>query len=257
MTSETTKKPILELIDVRIEVEGKTVIQDLSLQFEPGKVYAIMGRNGAGKTTLSHAIMGHPRYEITKGQLLFEGEDLTPLEPSERAKKGIFLAFQNPVGVPGITVANLLRASLRAVRKDVDAKQVRPLIREELKRLGIPETFMNRAISDGFSGGERKRLETLQLRLLQPKLAILDETDSGLDIDALKTVAETIDAMRSPDRALVVITHYQRMLNYIRPDIVHVLLNGSIVRTGGPELALELEKNGYQSFGAEFGARQL
>lgn len=239
-------KPTLDIQNLHVTVDGKEVVKGISLKIQAGEVHAIMGRNGSGKTTLSHALMGHPKYTITSGKILLNGEDITVLPPEERAKKRMFLAFQYPVAIPGVTVANFLRTSVRSVRGDeVPAKEFRALVKKELAALKIPESFMTRALNDGFSGGEKKRLETLQMKLLQPSFAVLDETDSGLDIDALRTVSETIDAMRSPERGILLITHYQRMLNYIKPDHVHVLLGGKIVKTGGSELALELEERGY------------
>lgn len=246
--------PLLEINDLFVSVEGKQVLNGLSLSIGAGEVHAVMGRNGSGKTTLSHVLMGHPKYTITSGSILFKGEDLTALPPEERARKRIFLSFQYPVSIPGVTVANFLRSSLRAVRTDLDPKDFRKRIREEIASLGIPESFMTRSINDGFSGGEKKRLEILQMRLLEPTLAILDETDSGLDIDALKVVSENIEKSRTGDRAFLVITHYQRMLNHLRPDRVHVLLDGKIVKSGGPELALELEERGYDWIGPVPGA---
>jgi len=238
--------PCFKIENLHVKVEGKEVLKGVTLSMNPGEVHALMGRNGTGKTTLSHALMGHPKYEIVSGKIILNGEDITKLSAEERAKKRLFLAFQYPVAIPGVTVANFLRTAVRAVRGDeVPSKEFRGLVKKELENLKIPESFMTRSLNDGFSGGEKKRLETLQMRLLQPRVAILDETDSGLDIDALKNVSETIEAMRSPDRALLLITHYQRMLNYIKPDFVHVLLDGRIVKSGGAELALQLESQGY------------
>jgi Fe-S cluster assembly ATP-binding protein len=212
-----------------------------------GEVHAIMGRNGTGKTTLAYTLMGHPKYTVTEGQILLDGEDITNLKPEERARKRLFLAFQYPVAIPGVSVASFLRASLKAVRTgEVEPKEFRNLIKTELKSLGIPENFMTRSLNEGFSGGEKKRLETLQLRLLQPKMAVLDETDSGLDIDALKSVSENLENYRNKDRGMLVITHYQRMLNYIKPDHVHVFGSGRVLQSGGPELALKLEAQGYE-----------
>ena len=239
-------KPIFEIRGLRVNVDNKEVIQGIDLSIGRGEVHAIMGRNGSGKTSLSYALMGHPRYQITAGSILLDGEDVTKLRPDERARRRLFLAFQYPVAVPGVTVANFLRSSIRAVRGDeVPPKEVRKLIRRELEALGVPEDFMGRSLNEGFSGGEKKRLETLQMRLLEPKVAVLDETDSGLDIDALKVVAESIERLRSPERGILLITHYQRMLNYIRPDRVHVLLGGKIAMSGDAGLALELESRGY------------
>ncbi len=254
MPRSKTATAIFEIQDLHVSVEGKPVLKGLTLEISPGEVHALMGRNGCGKTTLSHTIMGHPKYEITSGRILLSGEDLAGLSPDERARKRLFLAFQYPVGVPGVTVANFLRSSLKAVRgAEVPPNEVRKLIKKELVALGIPESFMTRSLNDGFSGGEKKRLETLQMRLLQPKMAILDEADSGLDIDALRTVSENIDSLRSLERGILLITHYQRMLNYIRPDFVHVLMDGRIVKSGGPELAQLLEEKGYDWVATEAG----
>jgi len=238
--------PLFEINDLHSKIEGKEVLKGVSLRMNAGEVHALMGRNGSGKTTLSHTLMGHPKYEVTKGNIKLSDQDITHLSPEDRACARLFLAFQYPIAVPGVTVANFLRSSLRAVRKDeISPQNFRKKVKEELKNLNIPESFMTRFLNDGFSGGEKKRLETLQMRLLEPKVAILDETDSGLDIDALKTVSESIENLRSKDRSILLITHYQRMLNYIKPDFVHVLMDGKIVMSGGPELALKLEDQGY------------
>lgn len=242
-----SQQPLFEIKDLHVEVEGKKILNGVSLKILPGSVHAIMGRNGSGKSTLAYALMGHPKYKITQGQILLEGEDITALSATERARKRVFLGFQHPVGIPGVTVANFLRASVRAVRgSEMGPKEFRAKVREELKRLHIPESFMNRSINEGFSGGERKRLETLQLKLLEPKIAILDEMDSGLDIDALKDIASELETSRSQDRSFLLITHYQRLLNYIKPDEVHVFLGGKIVKSGTESLARELETRGYE-----------
>jgi Fe-S cluster assembly ATP-binding protein len=239
--------PLFQIKDLHVEVDGKKVLQGVNLTVNRGEVHAIMGRNGTGKTTLSYTLMGHPKYTVTQGSIILEGEDITNLKPEERARKRLFLAFQYPVAVPGVSVASFLRASLKAVRlTEVEPKNFRALIKTELKSLGIPEAFMTRSLNEGFSGGEKKRLETLQLRLLEPKMAVLDETDSGLDIDALKSVAENLDNYRSPERGILLITHYQRMLNYIKPDFVHVFGSGRVLQSGGPELAHKLESQGYE-----------
>ncbi len=239
--------PLFQIKDLHVEVEGKKVLQGVNLTINRGEVHAIMGRNGTGKTTLSYTLMGHPKYTVTKGQILLDGEDITNLKPEERARKRLFLAFQYPVAIPGVSVASFLRASMKSIRGgEVDPSKFRSLIKEELKALQIPESFMTRSLNEGFSGGEKKRLETLQLRLLQPKMAVLDETDSGLDIDALRTVSENLDNYRSKDRGMLVITHYQRMLNYIKPDFVHVFGSGKVLQSGGAELALKLEEQGYE-----------
>ncbi len=240
---------IFEIKNLHAEIEGKSVLKGVNLTVRSGEVHAIMGRNGTGKTTLSQAIMGHPRVQITQGDLVLDGISLIGMSPEDRARARVFLAFQYPVAVPGVSVASFLRATLKAVRgNEIPPSQVRSLIREELKRLSIPESFMMRSLNDGFSGGEKKRLETLQMRLLQPKIAVLDETDSGLDIDALRVVSENIEAMRDSTRGMIVITHYQRMLNYIKPDYVHVFDEGQIVASGDATLALKLESEGYDGF---------
>ncbi len=239
-------QPLFEIENLHVSVEGKAVLKGVNLKMNAGEVHAIMGRNGTGKTTLSYTLMGHPKYQITEGSIRLKGEEIQNLSPEERAKKRLFLAFQYPVAIPGVSVASFLRAAIKSVRgEEIDPTQVRALIKKEVKALGVPESFMTRSLNDGFSGGEKKRLETLQLRLLNPVLAVLDETDSGLDIDALRVVAESLDSLRSSERAFLVITHYQRMLNYIRPDVVHVFGDGKILETGGPDLALKLEKEGY------------
>lgn len=237
---------VLEIENLKVAVEGKEVVHGISLTIEPGEVHAIMGRNGSGKTTLSNAIMGHPRYQITEGAIRLLGEDITHMPAHERARRRLFLAFQYPVGIPGVNVGNFLRTSLLAVRGgEVDPKAARKLIREEAKAIGVDESFLKRSLNDGFSGGEKKRMEALQMRLLQPRVMILDETDSGLDIDSLKSVSESIESLRSAERGILLITHYQRMLNYIKPHHVHVLLNGKIVKSGCAQLAEELEARGY------------
>jgi Fe-S cluster assembly ATP-binding protein len=247
-----TGTPILEVRDLHVAVEGKEILKGVSLVVRPGEVHALMGRNGSGKSTLSAALMGHPRYKVTSGSVRYLGEDLLALPVHERAKKGVFLCFQYPQALPGVPVASFLRQSVKAVRGDV-GKEWRPLVKKNLEFLGIEQTFMTRYVNDGFSGGEKKRLEILQMLLLRPKLAILDETDSGLDIDALKVVAAGINQLRTPDRAQLLITHYQRILDYIAPDHVHVLMNGKIVKSGGPELAKELESRGYDFVEKEAG----
>ncbi|MGZ3657792.1 MAG: Fe-S cluster assembly ATPase SufC [Bdellovibrionota bacterium] len=239
--------PLLEIRDLAVEVEGKEVLHGVTLKIRPGEVHAIMGKNGSGKTTLSHTIMGHPKYKVTRGDILLEGESLLPLRPDERARKRIFLAFQYPVAVPGVTVAQFLRSAILSVRAgEVEPKNVRKLIKEEIGKLDIPDSFMTRFLNEGFSGGEKKRLETLQLRLLKPKMMVLDETDSGLDIDSLRRVSESIEGARGADKSILLITHYQRMLSYVKPDFVHVFLEGRIAKSGGADLALELEERGYE-----------
>lgn len=241
--------PLLVIEGLHVAVEGKEIVKGLSLTVKAGEVHALMGPNGSGKSTLSFCLMGHPKYVITAGAVRYRGEDLAALSPDERAKRGVFLAFQYPTAIPGVTIANFLRAALRGVRgADVPVKEFRQTVKTHLKAIGIPDAFMNRYVNDGFSGGEKKRLEILQFAILNPMLAILDETDSGLDIDALKTVAAGINALRTPERGILLITHYQRLLNYITPDTVHVLVDGRIARSGSAALALELESKGYEGF---------
>ena len=241
--------PLLAIDNLHIAVEGKEILKGLNLTVRAGEVHALMGPNGSGKSTLSFCLMGHPKYAVTAGSIRYQGEDILDLAPDARAKQGIFLAFQYPTAIPGVTITNFLRAALRGVRgADVPVKEFRQTVKTQLKALGIPDAFMNRYVNDGFSGGEKKRLEILQMAVLNPSLAVLDETDSGLDIDALKTVAGGINALRGASRGILLITHYQRLLNYITPDAVHVMVDGRIARSGGPELALELESKGYQGF---------
>lgn len=241
-----SRTPLFELQNLHVSVENKEVLKGVSLKIYPGEVHAIMGRNGSGKTTLSYTIMGHPKYTITEGKILFEGKDLSELSTDERSRAGVFLAFQYPVGVPGVSVGNFLRTSVKAVRGDaIPSGEIRKRIRGEMQNMKIPEAFLGRFLNDSFSGGEKKKLETLQLKLLEPKFAVLDETDSGLDIDALRSVSETIEQNRNPQRSILLITHYQRILNYVKPDFVHVFMDGRIVKSGESSLALELEEKGY------------
>jgi Fe-S cluster assembly ATP-binding protein len=245
----TTPSPLLQVEDLHVSVEGKEILKGLTLAVNAGQVHAIMGPNGSGKSTLSFCLMGHPKYTVTSGRILYKGTDIAELSPDERAKQGMFLAFQYPTAIPGVTIANFLRAAMRGVRgADVPVKDFRQTVKTQLKSLGIPDAFMNRYVNDGFSGGEKKRLEILQMAVLNPSLAVLDETDSGLDIDALKTVASGINTLRGPERGILLITHYQRLLNYITPDAVHVMVDGRVAKSGGPELALELEAQGYKGF---------
>jgi Fe-S cluster assembly ATP-binding protein len=240
---------LLEIDHLKIKIADREVLKDFSLSLKAGTVHALMGRNGSGKTSLAQALMGHPKYEILSGSAKLDGKNLLELKPEERAQAGLFLGFQYPVAVPGVSVAQFLRASFKSIRgSEIPAKEFRARVKKELQALQIPESFMTRFVNDGFSGGEKKRLETLQLRLLEPKVAILDETDSGLDIDALRVIAKNIEEMRRSDRAFLLITHYQRLLEYIRPDHVHVLANGRIVKSGGFELVKELEAKGYEAF---------
>ncbi len=243
-------EPILVVRNLRVAVEGKEILRGVDLEVRPGEVHAIMGPNGSGKSTLAAVLAGREEYEILDGEVLFDGQNLLEMEPEERARAGLFLAFQYPVEIPGVTMATFLRTALNEIRKargqePLDPVEFLALARERMEWVGIDPSFLQRAVNEGFSGGEKKRNEIFQLLLLEPRLAILDETDSGLDIDALKIVASGVNRMRSPERAFVVITHYQRLLNYIVPDIVHVLYDGRIVRSGTKELALELEERGY------------
>jgi Fe-S cluster assembly ATP-binding protein len=241
---------MLEIKELRARVQHKDILKGVTLTVNTGEVHAIMGPNGSGKSTLARVLAGHPEYEVTGGEVLFEGKDLLDLDPEERAREGVFMAFQYPVEIPGVNNAYFLKAAVNAVRKhrgeqELDAMDFMQLVNERLQLMHMDQELLKRPVNEGFSGGEKKRNEIFQMLVLQPKLAVLDETDSGLDIDALKTVAEGVNAMRSPDRAIVVVTHYQRLLNYIVPDRVHVLTDGRIARSGGKELALELESKGY------------
>ncbi|HZE76102.1 MAG TPA: Fe-S cluster assembly ATPase SufC [Gemmatimonadales bacterium] len=241
---------MLEIKDLRASAGDKEILRGVSLVVRKGEVHAIMGPNGSGKSTLAQVLAGHPAYEVTGGQALFEGRDLLELEPEERAQAGLFLAFQYPVEIPGVTNAYFLRAAYNELRKARGLEEMDPIdfldvLEAKLKTVDWEPAIMSRAVNAGFSGGEKKRNEILQLAVLEPKLAILDETDSGLDIDALRIVAAGVNQLRSPERSFVVVTHYQRLLNYIVPDVVHVLVNGRIAKSGGKELALELEARGY------------
>jgi Fe-S cluster assembly ATP-binding protein len=241
---------MLKIDNLHARVASREILKGISLAVKPGEVHAIMGPNGAGKSTLGNVLAGRDGYEITAGSVQFEGSDLLSLEPEERAAAGLFLAFQYPVEIPGVNNTYFLRSALNAQRKargeaELDSMQFLKLVRAKLAVLHLDDRLLQRGVNEGFSGGEKKRNEIFQMAVLEPKLAILDETDSGLDIDALKNVAEGVNALRAPDRAFLVITHYQRLLDYIRPDVVHVLSDGRIVETGGPELALQLEEHGY------------
>jgi Fe-S cluster assembly ATP-binding protein len=241
---------MLDIQNLHARVEEKEILKGVSLTINPGEVHAIMGLNGSGKSTLANVLAGRDAYEVTGGSVDFEGEDLLELDPEERAQKGIFLAFQYPVEIPGVNNTYFLRAALNAVRKyrgesEINAAAFMKLVREKMGILHIDQSLLNRPVNQGFSGGEKKRNEIFQMAVLDPKLAILDETDSGLDIDALRVVADGVNALRSPERAMIVVTHYQRLLNYIIPDYVHIMIDGRIVRSGGKELALEVEEKGY------------
>jgi len=241
---------MLEIRDLHASVEDQAILNGVSLSVGPGEVHAVMGPNGSGKSTLSYVLSGREGYEVDRGEVLYDGRDLLELEPEERAAAGLFLAFQYPVEIPGVGTMTFLRTALNALRRgrgedELDAMQFLRVVRQKARALGIGDDMLKRALNVGFSGGEKKRNEMLQLAILEPRLAILDETDSGLDIDALKVVAEGVNALRSPDRAMLIITHYQRLLDHIVPDRVHVLAKGRILRSGGSELALELEEKGY------------
>jgi Fe-S cluster assembly ATP-binding protein len=241
---------LLNVKDLRVRVEDKEILKGLDLSVDAGQVHAIMGPNGSGKSTLARALSGHPAYEVTGGTVTYDGKDLLAMAPEERACEGVFMAFQYPVEIPGINNTYFLKAALNAVRKhrgeqELDAVEFMQLVRQKAKALEMDQAMLGRSVNEGFSGGEKKRNEIFQMAVLEPRLAILDETDSGLDIDALKIVANGVNALRSPSRAIIVVTHYQRLLDYIVPDVVHVLSDGRIVRTGGKDLALELEAKGY------------
>ncbi len=241
---------MLKIKDLHATIEDKEILKGINLEINAGEVHAIMGPNGSGKSTLSSVIAGKEEFEMTQGEIVFEGEDLTELDPEERAHRGIFLSFQYPVEIPGVSVTNFMKASINAHRKsqgqdDMPANEMLKLIREKSELLEIDRKFLSRSLNQGFSGGEKKRNEIFQMAMLNPKLAILDETDSGLDIDALKVVAKGVNKLRSADNAVLLITHYQRLLDYIIPDVVHVMVDGQIVKSGGKELAHELEERGY------------
>jgi Fe-S cluster assembly ATP-binding protein len=244
----------LVIQNLHVEADGKEILKGVDLTIEPGKIHAIMGPNGSGKSTLSYAIAGHPNYDVTAGEIWYKGQNILDMEPDERNKLGLFLAFQYPVAVPGLTVANFLRAALNAHRaiEGTDPKETaipiaefRKLLRDGMKNLEMDQDFARRYLNDGFSGGEKKRLEILQMSILKPGMAIMDETDSGLDIDALRIVSNGVNQLMNSDMGILIITHYQRLLNYIKPDVVSVMIEGRIVRTSGPELALQLEEKGY------------
>ena len=246
---------MLDIKNLHATVDGKPILNGIDLTIAPGEVHAIMGPNGSGKSTLAYILTGREGYEVTEGEILFEGRDLMEMEPEERAAAGVFLAFQYPVEIPGVPNTTFLKEAANSVRKargekELDALGFLKFVREKTKALGISDEMLKRAVNAGFSGGEKKRNEILQMAVLEPKLAVLDETDSGLDIDALKTVADGVNALRGPERSMLVITHYQRLLEYIVPDRVHVLAQGRIVKSGVKELALELEEKGYAEFTA-------
>jgi Fe-S cluster assembly ATP-binding protein len=250
---------MLDIKNLHASIDGKAILKGLSLTVPPGQVHAIMGPNGSGKSTLSYIVSGREGYDVTDGDILFEGQSILGMKPEERAALGLFLAFQYPVEIPGVQMTTFLKTAVNAVRKhrgekEIDALEFLKFMKRKQKELNISDEMLKRAVNVGFSGGEKKRNEVLQMAMLEPRFAVLDETDSGLDIDALKVVADGVNALRAPERSFLVITHYQRLLDYIRPDVVHVMAAGRIVRSGGPELALELEKSGYAEFTGEAAA---
>lgn len=241
---------MLNIENLHVEIDGKPILKGLSLNVKPGEIHAIMGPNGSGKSTTAHVLSGRDGYDVTSGSITFQGHDLLELDPSERACEGLFLAFQYPVEIPGVNNAYMLKAALNAMRKhrgepELDAMEFMQRVKEQVKLVDLNESLLQRSVNEGFSGGEKKRNEIFQMAVLQPKLAILDETDSGLDIDAIKSVSAGVNALRSPERSMILVTHYQRLLNFIEPDFVHVLVDGRIIKSGGKELALELEERGY------------
>ena len=253
MTNNNSKQPLFAIEGLHVSVEGNEIVKGVDLTVNHGEVHALMGPNGSGKSTLANAVMGHPRYVVTAGRILFQGQDLVGMLPDKRARAGLFLAFQYPAAIPGVVMGNFLRAALKARRgEDVPVREFRKLLDETMDLLKMDTTFARRYVNEGFSGGEKKRAEVLQMAMLRPVMAVLDETDSGLDIDALKTVAEGINALRGPELGTLLITHYQRVLNYVKPDVVHVLYQGRIVKSGGPELSEQLEKQGYEWITNEF-----
>jgi len=250
---------MLSIRNLHAGVEGHEILRGIDLEVMAGEVHAVMGPNGSGKSTLAQVLAGHPAYAVTAGEVRYDGQNLLELSPEDRARAGVFLAFQYPVEIPGVSTAQFLKAAVNEIRtrqgqEELDAIEFLALLREKLALVEMDQSFISRAVNEGFSGGEKKRNEILQLAVLKPKLAILDETDSGLDIDALRIVAHGVDALRTPDNAMILITHYQRLLNYITPDYVHVLFNGRIVKSGGKELALALEAKGYDWIRDEVGA---
>jgi len=251
----------LEIRNLHVSVEDKPILRGVNLTVKQGEVHALMGPNGSGKSTLANVLLGNPAYDVTAGQIIFDGQDLFELEPDERSRAGLFLAFQYPVAIPGVTLANFLRHAINArmKAKDPDSQGIsipdfRKLMRAKMESLHVDQSFAGRYLNDGFSGGEKKRAEILQMAVLEPTIAILDETDSGLDIDALRIVAEGVNSLRGPNLGVLVITHYQRILNYIKPDYVHVMFEGRIVESGGPELALRLEASGYDPIREKYAA---
>jgi Fe-S cluster assembly ATP-binding protein len=252
-------KALLEIRNLHVTVDNHEILKGIDLELNAGEVHSIMGPNGSGKSTLAQVLARRDTFQVTRGEVLYNGKDLLAMKPEEAAAEGVFMAFQYPVEIPGVANAYFMRSALNAIRKhrgleEMDAMDFLPLFKQKMKLLEVDERFLTRSVNEGFSGGEKKRNEILQMAVLEPKLAILDETDSGLDIDALRIVANGVNALRSPERAMLVVTHYQRLLNYIVPDFVHVLVDGRIVKSGGKELALELEESGYAALEAEVRA---
>jgi len=249
----------LNIKDLRVSVDGKLILKGVNLEVKQGQIHALMGPNGSGKSTLAYSLMGHPRYEVERGEVWFKGQNILELTPDERARLGLFLAFQYPTAIPGVSVANFLRAAVNAIKGGgangngkgqvgVPVAEFRKMMNEKMELLQMDKSFARRYLNDGFSGGEKKRAEILQMAMLEPEIAILDETDSGLDIDALRIVSEGVNAVAGPDMGILIITHYQRILNYVKPDFVHVMVNGQIVASGGADLAHQLEQEGYDQF---------
>ncbi|MDH3892116.1 MAG: Fe-S cluster assembly ATPase SufC [candidate division Zixibacteria bacterium] len=242
----TEKKPLFEFKNIHVSVEGNEVVSGVSLKIAAGEIHAIMGPNGSGKSSLSNALMGHPAYTITQGEAFIDGVSILDMATDQRSQAGLFLAFQYPLAIPGVSVANFMRAALKSHRgPDADMSDFRKLFKAEMKALSVDESFASRYLNDGFSGGEKKRVEVLQMSILKPRIALLDETDSGLDIDALKVVSKGINRFSSEENGILLVTHYQRLLNYVKPNYVHVMMDGKLVKHGGPELALKLEESGY------------
>ncbi len=266
--SEATTTPMFEIENLHASIEDKEILKGVNLTINKGDVHALMGPNGSGKSTLAYVLAGHPSYEVTEGSIRFNGEDILEMDPDLRARKGIFLAFQYPTVIPGVSMANFLRMAVTSVRNSraeeaaasggsaqpITPREFRRLMKEKMALLKMDDSFATRYLNEGFSGGEKKRAEILQMALLEPTMAILDETDSGLDIDALKVVSEGVNALAGPEMGVLLITHYQRLLNHIKPDFVHIMMNGRIVQEGGPELAHELEAKGYETLRAEVAA---
>jgi len=266
--SETTSAPMFEIENLHASIEDKEILKGVDLTIQAGEIHAMMGPNGSGKSTLAYVVAGHPAYEVTEGSIRYFGEDILEMEPDERARKGLFLAFQYPTVIPGVSMANFLRMAVTNVRnaraeeaaanggsaQPMTPREFRRLMREKMALLKMDDTFATRYLNEGFSGGEKKRAEILQMALLEPRMAVLDETDSGLDIDALKVVSEGVNALAGPEMGVLLITHYQRLLNFIRPQFVHIMMDGRIVQSGGPELAHELEAKGYEGLRAQLVA---